>query len=358
MEDVKVEAPPSTAEPIAAQEPAKTGTEAVAAAEVNFERVLAGDEKYIAEINAKLAEEPPAEAPATEVPEVKTEEKPAAPVLDPEEIVETIVFRGQEIGVKRKDQKTLLQKGRSLDSRMSELSHLIALEREAPDIANLARTPEGRKQVIERIRRQEQVKEIADADIPDIEGYDKADVAAVAKISQATLQAQLKKMGITPTALPLSDEQTQKAQATDQADLAKETALTLRVMRRADREFEPKFELLKQIMAKAKLELPPEQYGNLFNKVNDPRQLHPETGEPIFTHFWENVVTPEYNKLKQSNQPAAPAVPAIHRKEQIPAGRMAPGSAMSPSMPSKPVDLTSLPQEAFDRAFREALARG
>jgi hypothetical protein len=363
-----IEAPPSAevAQDVAPQVPAADAGNEAKATEVDFDRVLSGDEAYITETNKRLAGDVPPEEPQkdeekAEKQETKEPEKDAKPPLDPEEVVETITFRGKSEPVKRREQKALLQKGRLLDTRLSELSHLIALEREAPDLANLARTPEGRKQVIERIRAQEKAKDAAaEDDLPEVEGYDKNDVAAVARITRATLEKQLKAMGITPKqadAAGLTPAALEKT-AKEQAELNKEAELTIRVMRRADRDFEPKFALLQEIMKRARIELPEAQFTDLYNKINDPRILHPETGEPVFTHFWEHVVTPELNRQKTRTQPAAAAVPAIPRKVQAPSGRMAPGSAISPASPAREVDYTKLPQDQFEKVFREALARG
>lgn len=353
----EVEAPPSSTEQdVTPQAPAPVGTDAAATeVKVDFDRVLAGDEAYTAEINEKLRGDAPAEAPKDEAKEQDAgkpvPEKPAEPAEPAED--NTLIFRGKQIPIPedRKKQKDLMQKGMSLDTRLRELSPLIALEREIPDLMKLAATPEGRKQIQDRIRAEE--KQAAKDDLPEVDGYDKSDVAAVDKI----LQARMKALGIVPKRDSDPTPEQIKAAEADRADLEKETKLTLNVMRRSDREFDGKWETLQAILAKAERDLSQSQFADLRNKINDPRILHPETGEPVFIHFWENVVTPEFNKSRQT-QPAVPTLPTGSRRAPAPSGRMAPGSATAPSIPAPAKDWNSMPKDEFEKAFNEALSRG
>jgi hypothetical protein len=342
-----------TQEPSIAVPEAVTENTAPAAVEVDFARVLAGDEDYIKETNEALGAEVVAPVEPTPEPEAKSEEVAAKPAVDPDEVVETITYRGEEVPVKRSQMKDLLQKGRHLETRLEEVSPLLALAREVPELNEKLRTPEGRRQVIERIRQQEKAQEIKD-ETPEVEGYDKADVAAVDKI----VQARLKQLGVSPQSMKEQTPVATEALKRDEADLAAKTRITLESLRSVDPHYEQNMKLLYEVVAEVQRTVSPQKFQEFYAVVNDPRRIDPSTGRPAFLNFYADV-NKERVKRETQTQPAVPAIPAIPvRKPQASGGRLAPGSAISPGAASRTVDFMKLPQDDFNRAFNEALARG
>ena len=321
--------------------------------EVDFDRVLAGDEEYIKATNDALGAGTTAVEPEP-TQEVKSEKAvAAAPVADQDEVVETITYRGQEVPVKRSQMKDLLQKGRHLEQRLEEVSPLLALAREVPELQEKLRTPEGRKQVIERIRQQEKAQD-AGEDIPEVEGYDKDDVRAVDKI----LQARMKALGIVP---PEQADRPSKeqiaARENDERELSSQTRITLQSLRSVDPHYEENMALLKEVVAEVERTTPPEQFRQFYNVVNDPRIIDQSTGRPAFLNFYADVAK-ERERRASLNTPAAPVVPHIPRKAQVSTGMLSPGSAVSPAANVSAGVLKFESQDAFDRAFNEALSRG
>lgn len=333
------------------------------AVEVDFDRILAGDDAYTKEVSAQLTAvedatvtEPEKTTESEEVPDPKAAKSEAAtPALDPEEVIETIIFRGKQEPVLRKDQRTLLQKGRYMDYRMQELSPMIQLAKEAPELLELGRTPEGRKKIVERIRREEQAKAVDDdSDDIAVDGYDKADVKAVDKI----LRARLEKLGVNVKNSQESNKVTpeqEKAQADDLADLTKQTRITLQSLQSLDPHYEKNMELLKSVVQEAERTMTTDQFQQFFQNVNDPRRIDHTTGRPIFLNFYADVNAERIRRENLGSKPAVPNLP--ERQPRAASGRMVPGAASSPTNGPIAKDLTKLPQAEFDKAFAEALAR-
>ena len=332
---------------------------------INMDRILNGDEAYTKEVNERLAggegassEEPKVEVPKTEPKEeAKTEGDEAAKVAavsapDPDEVVETIVYRGQEIPVKRKDAKALMQKGRHLEVRLEEVAPLLALQREMPDIVDLVRTPEGRRKVVERIRQKEADQAASEkGEVEGVEGYQSEDVKAVAKISRSEVNAALKELGIEPQA-----RANPKLVEAEAKEIAGKTRIVLDSLKMLDPNFEENMVLLKATVAEAERTLTPEQFQIFYRNVNDPRVIDPATGRPAFVNFYGDVNKERARRLEASK----PAIPDVtgSRKVHTASGRVAPGSASQPLAPAPKTDLTSLPQADFNRMFEDALNLG
>lgn len=330
-------------------EPKQEAAVVEAPAEVDFDRILAGDEAYTKTVNEQLTTQEVAPDPEKPAEEVKAEEKTEAKgaELDPEEVVETITFRGKEQQVRRKEVKNLLQKGRYSEVRMQELSPIIRLTHEAPEILPLLQTPEGRQQVIERIRMKE-AKESTEEKIDDV---DPQDLDLLRKV----VQRELKQAGVQVAAKP-TPEQTKAQQAEEALVLAK-SRIVLESLQTLDPHYEENMVLLKETVKEAERTLPPEQFSQFYATINDPRILDPNTGRPAFLNFYADIDKERVRRAELS-KPAAPNLPPVPRKTQDPGGRLAPGAAISPSSPPAGKDWFNLPSAEFDQAFNEALGRG
>ena len=110
---------------------------------------------------------------------------------------------------------------------------------------------------------------------------------------------------------------------------------------------------VRQVVAEVERSMPPEQYQQFRRNIEDPRILNPATGRPAFLDFYADVARARTAREKQQ----APVVPPVAPKVQAPTGRMAPGSAATPTTTGARQDWYAMPKSDFDRAFSEALAR-
>lgn len=339
-------APPSDPKDTSAQVPAVEAGK-TQAEEIDLDRAL-HDEAYLKEVNDRLAqpEEPPAVEPKEEEKAPETAE--AKPVEDPDPVVEKVIFRGEEREIRKSRQKEYLQKGMLLDTRLEELSPLIKLSNEAPEVMDLLRSPEGIQKVVARIRRQEQAK--AEDELPEIEGYDKDDVKAVDRIVNTRLEQRLKALGIRP------EPQEQVLSPADQQRIAWKAQVGLEGLRTVDPEFEGVYAHMGKVLQEAERSIDPKTYKTFVAAINNPEVLNQQTGRPAFMHFYDDVRKDYLRNKEAQTKPAAPVIQSKPRQET--SARLTPGAATNPAVVQTQTDWSRVPQTDFDRAFAEALARG
>ena len=338
-------APPSEKQDDSAQVPAQAGK--TEQEPIDLDRAL-NDEDYLKEVNERLAqpEEQPKDEPKEEIKAPEAAEVPLKEE-DPDPVIEKVIFRGQEREVRRSKQKELLQKGILLDTRLEELSPMIRLSEEAPEVVDLLRTPEGRQKVIERIRQKTAGK--AEDDLPEIEGYDKDDVKAVDRIVNTRLEQRLKALGIRP-------EEAVKPDPAVAERVAWKARVGLEGLRTIDPEFEGVYAHMGKVLSEAERTIDPKTYKEFVSAINNPEVLNKQTGRPAFMHFYDDVRKDYLAKKQETTQPAVPRIETKPRQET--SARLAPGAATNPAVAPTQTDWSRVPQSEFDKAFAEALARG
>lgn len=332
--------------------PVDAGTTASQNQDVDLDRALT-DEAYLKEVNEQLTKEevPSPDEKATDPPAPDT----AATAQPQEDEYVTFedgdpIYRGAPFKVKKSELRALVQKGRNHDVRLEELSPYIRLGNEAPDVVEKLRTPEGRREVVERIR-QKNVPAADKDDVLKVEGYDDDDVKAVDQIVSQRLEAHLKKMGISSQSQTAALKEAGLSPAEAERRLERSNMI-LEGLRIGDGMYPQVLEKMQHILNKFQLEADPEDFKRFAAAVNDPFAKNEATGRPIFVHFYEDC-----RAALMKETAAAPEIPAS-RESRPGTARMAPGAAATPTTATTVRDLTKLPQAEFDRAFNEALARG
>lgn len=350
---------------VPAAEPAAAAPAPAGPPEVDFERILAGDEEYTKATNEALgAAAPPIETeagdPARKPEAAEAAAKPAPPALDPDEVVETIVYRGEEVPVTRAQQKDLLSKGKHLETRLREVAPVLALIREIPELGSKLQTPEGRQEIADRIRSHHTGKaEPAAADDLDIkvDGYDPDDVKAYATVADKVLQARLEKLGIAPKQNGELEPKQDDARKAAIADREVKTRLTLSALRAVDDDFDENIKVLNAVVSEIERTASPAEFKEFWDTINDPDKLDPVTGKAVFLNFYADVKRGRENAAKEL-QPAPPKVPVITRRPPASSGRLGPGAATPPAAGTPTNLLTFASQSDFDSKFQEALSRG
>lgn len=210
---------------------------------------------------------------------------PGAPAKeDADPIVATILVEGKEEPVRKSEHLSLLQKGRYSDKRFGRAGHLLSLERDAPDIAALLRTPEGRAKVFAAVRaakapgaapttaKPQPASGEGDIDPSDLEVIDKRVEARALEI--------LQRAGIT---VPTAEEATQQQVLREEA--GRKVVATLEAMQEVDPDFAGTRAAMDELLEEIHRSQPPDQVRRFVAAIDNPLNVHPETGKPLFLHF-------------------------------------------------------------------------
>jgi hypothetical protein len=255
-----------------------------APAQVDFNRLI-DDPEYAEQVERD-------QAAASDAPTEPTETAAPAPTVpaagqDDDPIIETIIVEGREESVRKSQAKPLLQKGRYMERRFERASHLLSLERDAPDVAEMLKTPDGRRRALELLRSSKTpapapaAEQVLDADGDPIRTDDLALVDQRAEVKARELLA---RAGIT---------------VPDQADLERETAAretagrrvaaTIEALRDTDPEYDSTITAVRELIAEVQRTQPPEKAAAFLRAIDDPRNINPESGKPLFVHLYHDA---------------------------------------------------------------------
>lgn len=329
-----------------------------AAPEIDLDRAKVDDD-YLAEANARLRDALAAKESEPEKPEAKEKQeeqknddkKPETATDDP--VVETILYRGKPVEVRKSQVKDLLQKGRHLEVRLGELSPVLRALEQNPELAMAVR--EGRlsewvvQKKSERDALQRQAaQEAGDDELPEVEGYDKDDVKAVAKIVKALTGSNKK--------APKSE---QAAEPQAESERVRESRAFHRALAATDEEYADNMKAVRMVVAEAERTLTPAQFKDFFERHNDPTRINPDTGQPYFSKLYNDVSAHRRKRVAAAQQAKpAPVQPVAAAPQRVQSARIAPGASASASAAAvRPAanDVWSKPQDEFDREINKVL---
>lgn len=322
--------------------------------EIDFDRIKNGDEEYTKQVNERLAKE--STEPAAPAPNVE----PAPPPAPPEEDFYNFddgdpVYRGEPFKVKKSELKAYVQKGRHLETRLSEVSPLLNVIKSNPGLADAitraAKDPAGAEQLrrIDEAIRSNKITSQVEDDLSDLDlpGLNKDDVQAVAKIQLALRQREEKKRQESEQAHVQEEIKRRDYHATAMVEGLR--AIEGATFEKVRPVMQQRVQQLRAAVDQGALD--EAQYNQFVIGLTDPTATD-DQGKPLFVRFYEDTKAEMLGASTPAPPPQSPprGAPTIN-------ARMTPGSASPPGRSGESsLDWQNMSQTEFERRISEKLA--